>query len=99
MNPYVRYGVVDGVGLTVWVGRRALMAVREEDLDDRKVISRIDNTSVAIFMDLLEVREKQSEYRRSNMSQKRFKRPIPASQTSTETSLEGTYHASLPRSN
>ena len=84
------------------VGRRDLMAVWEEDLDDRKVISRIKNTTWNLFTDLLEVREKQSEFRRQNISQKRPKPKRPASQAtsasqaSTATSLEGTFHPSIP---
>jgi microcompartment protein CcmL/EutN len=76
------------------------MAVREEDLDDRKVISRVDNMTWNLFMDLLEVREKQSEFRRQNISQKRPRRPasqaMSASQASTATSLDGTFHTPIP---
>lgn len=75
-------------GWSDWIGRRELMEVREEDIDDLKVVSRIRNGTKGTFMDLLEVREKQSEYRALNMSQKRFRRPISPSQN-TETSIDG----------
>jgi len=68
------------------------MSVREEDLDDRKVITRltrVGNMAYNAFRDLLEVREKQSEYRRLNLSQKRFKKPASQTSTAETTSLEG----------
>ena len=74
------------------VGRRELMAIGEEDTNDRKVVNQIRNMTGLVFMDLLEIQEVQSEYRAMNMARKRSKSTITTTQSleaSTQTSLEG----------
>jgi hypothetical protein len=61
------------------VGREELKAVREEDLDDRKVISRIRNASRGTFISLSEVRQRQSNFRAENIARKRSKKPASSS--------------------
>lgn len=68
------------------------MAIREEDIDNRKVINMVRNGTKATFMDLLEVVEKQSEYRAMKMTQKRSRKSTSTSQSleeSTQMSFDG----------
>lgn len=75
-------------GLTC-VGRRELLEVREEDLDDRAAINEIENRAWSLFTDLLEIRQKEPEYRALNMARKRSdnKSSAGVSLDSSETSL------------
>lgn len=67
------------------LGRRELLEIRREDIDNRSIINRIDNGSKLAFMSLHEIRQEQSEYRALNMARKRQKQPTTSG---TSQSLE-----------
>jgi hypothetical protein len=71
-----------GIGwMGLMVGRRELLEIRREDLDNKSVINRIENRSNLVFVSLVELLQKQSDLRAINMARKRSKNPTTASQS------------------
>jgi len=60
------------------VGRSELMSVKVEDIDNRRAIHRIENSSRLVFGSLYEIRQEQSEFRAINMARKLSKKPTSA---------------------
>lgn len=63
------------------VGRRELLEISREDLDNKGVINRIENPSRLVFVSLSELLQMQSELRAINMARKRSRDPTRASQS------------------
>src|SRR2546423_11791166 len=66
------------------LGRRELMAIKTNEIDDRSVISRIDNSSRLVFGSLYEIRQEQSDLRALNMARKRSRKSISTTNQSLD---------------
>jgi len=56
------------------IGRRELLEIRKENLDDDRVINRIENRSSLVFVSFRELLQVQSDLRAINMAKKRSKK-------------------------
>lgn len=77
--------VLDGL----MIGRSELMSVKAEDIDNRRAIHRIENSSRWVFGSLYEIRQEQSEFRAINMSRKLSRKPILGASQSLDLEASG----------
>src|SRR5947207_7802037 len=67
------------------IGRRELLEIRKEDLDDDRVIDRIENRSSLVFVSFRELLQLQSDSGAINMAKKRSKKTTSGVSLSLDT--------------